>query len=1160
MTDTAGVVTFLFTDLVGSTHLLDRLGDEGAEPVSRRHFSLLRNAVAEAGGREVKSLGDGLMVAFTSPVAAVSCAVAMQRSMARFNEGGDGPALRIRTGLHAGEPLPDRDDYFGSTVVIARRLCDRAEGGQILASEVVAGLVGSRGGFSFRPAGRLTLKGFARPMATVIVDWAADAAVAAATGVTAPAAKRLATPRGPSLVGRRSELAILEGELDRSSHGEFRIVLLLADPGVGKTRLAGEVLARNGEAAVGLSARAHPLGGTTSFGLWAEALEGHLRSLDPAEVSDLCGGFVDDLGGLLRSAAAVRGAAPAAEPPRARLLEGLAVLLDRLSRRSPVVILLDDVHVADASSWDALHYLARNLGTAPVLVLAAARPAELAGQQGPNQILLGLEQDGLLTGLPLRPLSSEAVCELVAGVLREQPPLALVGWLEQRSRGNPLFTLGLLRALLEEGADLGAPRLQRLPEGLAERVTARLAMLDEPSRSVLEVLAVVGRRVDLGAVAEFSGRPLDRVGPILDDLVRTRLVAEEERGHEVTYEITHPLIQEAIHQNLGTSRRRALHRLVARSLLSARRLGEAAPHFVRSAQAGDTEAIEALCGAMRQAEERNLYREALTLLGSLVELVPRGDERWLEVLDGMVLQAEWVADHRADVHAALAIPALRAIDDVLGVSADPARRAAVKFRLASFLSWGAGELEEAERVCRDARGLYRRAGNDTGAWLASLELAYIQWMHGSIERWAEGGRQVVEEAEAAGDRFATMQALGRGVGWAGLMSGSFTEADTALAGSVLIARELGRTYFQSMCVGARGCVLAFEGRLPEAYPLLTEARAIDPTSWRESVLPELELAVHWLAGTFDTAVDQARESLTWNSSGMSRRRAHSLAFGVLANVETGRLVEARRLLDVAVGAYGELGSWSQPRTTCLHAGSVLEWCEGKPGAALIQMRRNAPALCGYGALTVAAFAFADLAELAGQERDAGAVAEAATGLAALAARLDRDLYRGLAAMASAWDALTAGDVPRATASAEQAVALLDGLGYTPFSARALDVLGRALSSRDRSRAREVLERTAAMFDGCGAVWRRDRALDALRRLGGARSARSAPAAGRAALSAREREVARLAVQGRTAPHIARELFIGERTVESHLARIYAKLGVASKFELAQRAAELGLAE
>jgi len=961
------------------------------------------------------------------------------------------------------------------------------------------------------------------------------------------------------LVGRSPELAALEAGLDRASAGEFRIVLLLADAGMGKTRLARELLDRRAGDALGLSARGHALGGTTSFGLWAEAFESHLRGLDPGEVTELCGGFVDDLGGLLRSAAAVRGVAATAEPPRARLLEGLAVLLDRLARRAPVIIFLDDVHAADDSSWEALHYLARNLVTAPVLVVAAARPEELASRTGPNQILLGLDQDGVVLRLGLSPLPSDALADLLAGTLGDRPPASLVGWLEERCRGNPLFALGLLRALLDEGADLSAPRLRRLPEDLAERVIARVGGLGDAARSTLETLAVVGRRVGLRDFAALSARPPDRLGPLLDDLVRTRLVSEEEHGPEVSYEISHPLIQEAIYQELGTSRRRALHRLVGRALLAAGRLGEAAPHFVRSADPGDAEAIDALRDAVRQAEARDLYREALTLLGTLFELVPPGDDRWLEVVDGLVLEADWVVDHRADVHATLAIPALRAIDAVLDRSPDLARRAAVKFRLASFLAWGMAELEEAERVCRTAKELFEAAGDRRAAWLATLELSSFAVFTGDQSAWPSVGAQVARAAEAAGDDFVVMQALGRGVGWGNLFLGAFADAESAIQRTINLAREAGRTYFHALSLTALGISLALGGRLAAAYPALSEAKVVNP-SWRDGLQLEYEVLVHWLAGDYGSALDQAQESVTWNSAGIARRRAGFFGFAVLAALETDRLSDARRYLGVAHAVIGDR-PWSFAPDMYRHAGAVLEWREGERAVALRELGRAADGLLVAGARPFAALALLDLVELASESHDADGAGTAAAQLNEVARQLDRELYQALAVIGSAWaDLSRSGDLPEPE-GVEDVARLLSGLGYRGLAGRAYDVLGRCLARVDRPRARSAMETAAEIFEACGATWRRDRSLETLRRLGGTEARkRVAAVLGPASLTAREREVAYLAAQGRTALQIARELFVGERTVESHLNRIYTKLGVSSKLELVQQATALGLAD
>src|SRR5437016_1014815 len=117
----SGVVTLLFTDVVGSTEILDRLGDDAAEELHCRHFTLLRRALAEAGGEEVKTLGDGLMASFTSPLDALSCAVAMQGAVAEANRAEPAVPVQVRIGLHAGETIADDGDYFGTAVVVAKR-------------------------------------------------------------------------------------------------------------------------------------------------------------------------------------------------------------------------------------------------------------------------------------------------------------------------------------------------------------------------------------------------------------------------------------------------------------------------------------------------------------------------------------------------------------------------------------------------------------------------------------------------------------------------------------------------------------------------------------------------------------------------------------------------------------------------------------------------------------------------------------------------------------------------------------------------------------------------------------------------------------------------------------------------------------------------------
>ena len=167
-------VTILFTDLVASTEISSALGEEEADAHRRLHFRLLREAIRDYRGDEVKSLGDGVMAVFPSAADAVYGAVAMQTAAQEHNVEADIACLDIRIGIHTGEPVREDDDYFGLPVVIASRLSGQAQGGQILISDVARRVAGQRAGLQFQDHGLLPLKGLADPVHVVEVDWRAS--------------------------------------------------------------------------------------------------------------------------------------------------------------------------------------------------------------------------------------------------------------------------------------------------------------------------------------------------------------------------------------------------------------------------------------------------------------------------------------------------------------------------------------------------------------------------------------------------------------------------------------------------------------------------------------------------------------------------------------------------------------------------------------------------------------------------------------------------------------------------------------------------------------------------------------------------------------------------------------------------------------------------
>ena len=163
-------VALLFTDMEGSTSLTERLGDAAAQELLRAHNDIVRQALAAHGGSEIKHTGDGIMASFPSASSALDSAAQIQRSIAKRNEEKPDEAIHVRIGINVGEPLREQDDLFGTAVQVARRICDAAEPGQILASNVVRELVAGKG-FLFADMGETALRGFEDPMRVYELRW-----------------------------------------------------------------------------------------------------------------------------------------------------------------------------------------------------------------------------------------------------------------------------------------------------------------------------------------------------------------------------------------------------------------------------------------------------------------------------------------------------------------------------------------------------------------------------------------------------------------------------------------------------------------------------------------------------------------------------------------------------------------------------------------------------------------------------------------------------------------------------------------------------------------------------------------------------------------------------------------------------------------------------
>ena len=957
------------------------------------------------------------------------------------------------------------------------------------------------------------------------------------------------------LIGRGIESSTLEAHFRRALHGEFCCVLIDGEPGVGKTRLAAEFLTRHRARAVTLRARGHPLGAAASFGVWAELFDSHLRGRSRDEVTRLCGGLVEDLAGLLRTAATVRGSWRADVLPM-RVREAFTVLLANIARERPAIILLDDMHLADASSWELLGYLARNLADNRVLVVACVRFEELVERSVGRHVLFGLEQEGVLSRIPLQPLQSPHLRELAERVLaRPSVPSALVAWLFAESQGNPLFAVTLLEALLNEGGDLAAPSLATIPGALSDRIAARIEGLDPPSRATLELLAAVGRPVDLAELSQFCTMAANDFEPRLRPLVESGLVIERNDDAELEYELGHPLIQEAIYRGLRASHRRALHQRVAYILIESESLAEAASHYGRYAEPGETEAIVVLLRAIREAWCGHTFAEAFVILGSLVTLLPPGDQRWVDVLDALPPNAEWASSYnRIAFDPALGVVALREIERTLQQTEpnDPSRLAQVNSYLAGLLGWCLGEIDEAAAKAAAAVKLFERAGDGARSRAAGCELS---WMEGLARRYAAQEmttRQVLAAAQEAADHETTLIALGS-LAAATYIRGDYDTAWAALQRSIVLAKAIhnpGRLRFGLAILSG---TLAHAGQLDKAREVLRDAENVECDSGDTIVL---EAAIHlsWLAGEFSLIASEAARVAALSAP---MQQCWLLTYAAMAAAETGDPTTAHRHLETIRQQLGRKPFWIISDHFEWAAGRVA-LAEGDLDTAVERLEAAATAFRDTGALPYAGYVLADLAEASALAEQPTATARAVEAADEAARQLDRDQFRALAAMAASAANLTLGQHAAATKDARKAVALLSGRGYQSLEARSLAPLGRSLSAVDREEAIDRLRRAAELFAACGSRWRRDQVLVGLNNLGKPGQRAAATCLGPTTLTDREREVAALAAHGLSAKAIGQQLHIGERTVETHLGRVYAKFNVHTCHGLVHALARAGL--
>lgn len=559
----AALRAILFTDIVGSTELRSRLGDDRADGLRRVHNAMLGSAVTAHSGRVLRWTGDGMKADFATASAAVAAAIDMQRAVAAYGQGPDPiAAFQIRIGISVGEVVVEGTEAHGIAAIEAARLEPLASPGQILATSLVQHLGQRRGDAEFEAVGSYTLKGLDHPVDVIrVVDNAADAA-------SRPLPRSLHLDRRFPLVGRADEVALALEGWDAVQAGSPATVLVVGQPGLGKSRLAAQVADRAHGAGALVLAGACDSDLAVPYQPFATAL-----SEIAAQDDELAAAVADGAGPLGPLFPARRTDRSDDPGPAARfeLFEAVAALLARLAEDQPVVLVLEDLQWAAAATVQLLRHLVRTSPPARVLLLGTCRAEELDGS-GPLQDMLADQQvAAAITRVELRALLRDDVAELVAARVPFAPDdnmAAFVGRVYDESAGSPFFVCELLDHLsatgeLEQLVDEGGGDQLPIPDSVREVVGQRLGRLDDGTGKLLSTAAVVGFTFDLDLLAALSGSDEERVLEQCEDLSRGALITEADAGQ---FSFAHAIVRSTVLERLSATRLSLAHRKVAEAI------------------------------------------------------------------------------------------------------------------------------------------------------------------------------------------------------------------------------------------------------------------------------------------------------------------------------------------------------------------------------------------------------------------------------------------------------------------------------------------------------------------------------------------------------------------------------------------------------------------
>jgi DNA-binding NarL/FixJ family response regulator len=985
------------------------------------------------------------------------------------------------------------------------------------------------------------------------------------------------------LVGRAQELGSLEPLLEGPAPSQAA-AFLCGESGSGKSRLAAELCARAERRGWTVTkGRAYPVERGVPYALLSDALVPLLRAMDAETLAVLSRGGDADLRHLFPALGSGRHPRrdPSASDPdelKTRLFWSLAEFLKGCAARAPLVVVLEDLEWADASSLELVHFLARQCAGHRVLLLCTYDEAE----RDSNPSLVKAERSLLALGLArvqhVDPLGVDQVTELVCRTFTVDAQTVahfaavLFGW----TRGNPFFVEEILKSLASSGAlavHSGAwtgwdARDFHMPPSIRDMVTTSMAAYSQEARATAELVAVIGTRASYPLLARISGLGESALIAALEQLCAHRLLSEHVDGGTVVYDFRHAVVRQTLYQQLGLQRARVLHGAAAEAMeahwgeAARAHADELAYHFARAgAEHLSDKAVTYLAEAGRLALSRHADREAADYL--------RGACQALEEAGGLERHAHPVGllQDLARAHQRLGEydAAVGAWERALGLAPAGGLAEAELRQCLGLAAFWARRLDEA--FAHFARGLAVAGERTSQRVLLLLARSHCHQQLGQGDAARSDASAALEDATALGDR-ALLARAHRSLALLHVWIGPPAEAERHAREAIALAADVGDPsvafwahWGLAALWGMTGDTEAMARGIEEARSFAERLRSPVLRLWTDELAVELAYAT----GMWDVGISLGEAAIGLARSLNQRTLLpRLLVWTSLFHLGRGDQPRARALVDEACEVSGMHGPG--PYDVHLVVPAYIGLAHhlvgiGDYAGAIAAARRGLQIAEGTG---YTLWAMHRLLPILGEAcLWAGEIDEAEVLGRRLRKQSEALQHRLGLAWADACDAMVRwkrGDPAGGADAMRQAAEALEAIPIIPYAVRVRRQLaGRLAEIGETEAALAELKKVHEVASRLGAELELEKARTQFREIGHRPPPRRS-GEGLAGLTARELDIARLVALRRSNKAIGKELGISPRTVSTHLSNVFKKLRVDSRAELGDVIREKGLLE